>query len=324
MQVFRSDIRVGLVVLLSFILLVAGIFVVSDMRSLWSHQKSLTILFRYSDGLSVGAPVRWAGFEVGQVKSIGIAPGAADRIAVTVAISPKARVRTDSSAKIRDLGMMGSKYVEISPGSPDCAELPPGATIEGKTPASLSQIMETGGKVASSLLDLVKQARQLVYEVRNDYKIEQTVHNANALIVELKKNTADLGPIMKNIRKVTGEGGEQLTSLIREVRRTNAQLQQKLGSVSDAVTKTAAQAGKGLAQTQKTMKSVRSIVDSNKDNIDSLLAHLNESSKNLEALSEDLRLHPWKVVWKTDGKVGDSSNAAKWRQKGRIGPYGKE
>jgi ABC-type transporter Mla subunit MlaD len=220
--------------------------------------------------------------------------------------------------------MMGSKYVEISPGSPGCAELPPGATIEGKSPASLSQIMETGGKVASNLLDLVKQARQLVYEVRNDYKLEQTVHNANALIVELRKNTADLGPIMNNMKKVTGEGGEQLTSLLREVRRTNAQLQQKLGSVADAVTKTAGQADKGLAQTQKTMKSVRSMLDSNKDNVDSILAHLNETSKNLDALSQDLRLHPWKVVWKTDGKVSETSNGAKSRQRGRIGPYGKE
>ena len=324
MQVFRSDIRVGLVVLISFILFVAGIFVVSDMRSLWSDKKTLTILFRYSDGIASGAPVRWAGFEVGQVQRIYIAPGVADRIAVTVAISPKARVRKDSSAQIRDLGMMGSKYVEISPGSTGSPELPSGATIAGQSPASLSQIIETGGKVASGLVDLVGQAKQLVSEVRNDYQIKQTVENANALLVQLRENTADLGPIMKNMRKVTGDGGDQLTALIAEVRRTNRELQMRLGSVGDRFTKTMGQADKGLAEAQKTMKGVRSVVDSNKDNMDSILAHLNETTRNLDALSEDLRLHPWKVVWKTDGKAGQTSNAAQWRQKGRIGPYGKE
>ncbi len=324
MQVFRSDIRVGLVVLISFILFVAGIFVVSDIRSMWSDKKTLTILFRYSDGIAAGAPVRWAGFEVGQVQRIRIAPGVSDRIAVTVSISPKARVRKDSSAQIRDLGMMGSKYVEISPGSPGSPELPAGATMNGKSPASISEIIETGGKVASGLVDLVKQAKLLVTEVRNDYQIKQTIENANALLVQLRKNTTDLGPIMKNMRKVTGEGGEQLTSLIKEVRRTNLELQSRLGSVGDQVTKTMGQADKGLAEVQKTVKGVRSVVDSNKDNIDSILAHLDETTRNLDALSEDLRLHPWKVVWKADGKAGNGSNAAESRQKGRIGPYGKE
>ena len=322
MQVFRSDIKVGLVVLISFILLVAGIFVVSDIRSLWSDKKTLTILFRYCDGITAGAPVRWAGFEVGQVQRIRIAPGVADRVAVTVSISPKARVRKDSSAAIRDLGMMGSKYVEISPGSPKSPELPSGATMEGKSPSSISEIIETGGKVASGLVDLVGQAKQLVTEVRSDYQIKQTIRNANGLLVQLRKNAADLGPIMKNMRKVTGDGGEQLTALIGEVRRTNRELQKRVGSIGEAATKTMGEAGRGLAEVRKTVKGVGSVVDSNKDNIDSILAHLNETTRNLEALSEDLRLHPWKAVWKADGKAG--SNAAEWRQTGRIGPYGKE
>ncbi|MDR3570307.1 MAG: MlaD family protein [Syntrophobacteraceae bacterium] len=324
MQVFRSEIRVGLVVLISFILFVSGIFVVSGIRSLWSDKKTLTILFRYCDGITAGAPVRWAGLEVGQVQRIRIAPGVSDRIAVTVGISPKVRVRKDSSAQIRDLGMMGSKYVEISPGSAGSPELPSGATMEGKSPASLSQIIETGGKVASGLVELVRESKQLVSEVRSDYQIKQTIENANALLVELRKNTADLGPIMKNVRKVTGEGGRQITGLIGEVRRTNRQLQRRLGSVGDQVTKTMGQADKGLAEVQKTVKGVRSVVDSNKDNIDSILAHLNETSRNLDALSEDLRLHPWKVVWKGEGKAGSKAGSAQWRQRGRIGPYGKE
>ena len=45
MQVFRSEIKVGLLVLISFILFVIGIFVVSDVRSLWDKKKTLTILF---------------------------------------------------------------------------------------------------------------------------------------------------------------------------------------------------------------------------------------------------------------------------------------
>ncbi|MGO9020495.1 MAG: MlaD family protein [Syntrophobacteraceae bacterium] len=323
MQVFRSEIKVGLLVVISFILFVVGIFVVSDVRSLWDKKKTLVILFHYADGITAGSPVWYAGFEVGGVKDIRIASGVADRIAITVRISPDARVRKDSSAEIRSLGMMGAKYVEISPGSPDSPELASGDVIEGKSPASLSEIIETGGKVASGLVDLVQEAKDLVSEVRNEYTIKETIQNANALLIQLREHTADLGPIMKNIRKVTGQGGDEFVSLIREVRDTNKDVQKRLGTIETELTKTLGQAGQGFSEATEAAKGLRSILDSNDDNIASMVSHLNETSRHLEALSEDIRLHPWKVVWKTDGAI-DASNAAQWREKGRIGPYGKQ
>ncbi|MGA3113774.1 MAG: MlaD family protein [Syntrophobacteraceae bacterium] len=323
MQVFRSEIKVGLLVVISFILFVIGIFVVSDVRSLWDKKKTLVILFHYADGITAGSPVWYAGFEVGGVKDIRIASGVADRIAITVRISPDARVRKDSSAEIRSLGMMGAKYVEISPGSPDSPELASGDVIEGKSPASLSEIIETGGKVASGLVDLVQEAKDLVSEVRNEYTIKETIQNANALLIQLREHTADLGPIMKNIRQVTGQGGNEFVSLIREVRDTNKDVQKRLGSIETELTRTLGQAGQGFSEATEAAKGLRSILDANEDNIASMVSHLNETSRHLEALSEDIRLHPWKVVWKTDGAV-DASNAAQWREKGRIGPYGKQ
>lgn len=324
MQVFRSEIKVGLLVVISFILFVIGIFVVSDVRSLWDKKKTLLILFQYADGITAGSPVWYAGFEVGGVKDIRLAPGVADRIALTVRISPDARVRKDSRAEIRSLGMMGAKYVEISPGSPESPELASGDVLEGKSPASLSEIIETGGKVASGLVDLVGEAKALVFEVRNEYAIKETIQNANALLVQVKEHTADLGPIMKNIRQVSGQGGKELVSLIGEVRDTNRDVQKRLGSIEAELTRTLGQAGRGFSEAEEAVKGLRSILASNEDNIASIISHLNETSRHVEALSEDIRLHPWKVVWKADGVVGSASDAAQWREKGRIGPYGKK
>lgn len=324
MQVFRSEIKVGLLVLVAFILFVVGIFVVSDVRSLWDKKKTLTILFQYADGITKGAPVWYAGFEVGGVKDIRIASGVSDRIAITVRISPDARVKKDSRAEIRSLGMMGAKYVEISPGSPESPELVSGDVLEGKSPASLSEIIETGGKVAVGLVDLVKEAKEFVFEVRNEYTIKETIQNANALLVQVKENAADLGPIMKDIKQVSGQGGKELVSLIREVRDTNQDVQKRLAAVETELTRTLGQAGRGFSEAEETVKGLHSILDSNEDNIASIISHLNETARHLEALSEDIRLHPWKAVWKTDGAVDSASDAAQWREKGRIGPYGKK
>src|SRR5208337_5048280 len=223
---------------------------------------TLTINFQYADGITAGSPVWYAGFEVGGVKDIRIASGVADRIAITVRISPDARVKKDSRAEIRSLGMMGAKYVEISPGSPESAELASGDVLEGKSPASLSEIIETGGKVASGLVDLVGEAKALVFEVRNEYTIKETIQNANALLVQVKENTADLGPIMKDIRQASGQGGKELVLLLREVRDTNRDVQKRLGSIEAQLNMTLGKAGRGFSEAEQAVKGFRSILDS--------------------------------------------------------------
>jgi phospholipid/cholesterol/gamma-HCH transport system substrate-binding protein len=268
--------------------------------------------------------VWYAGFEVGAVKNVRIAKDVADRIAITINISPEARVRKDSHTEIRSMGMMGAKYVEISPGSPDSPELASGDTLEGKSPASLTEILETGQKVAARLLDLVQEANTLVHEVRTEYAVRDTIQNANGMVTQFRQQVAELGPVMKNMKQVTGEGGKELVSLIKDLRDTNKDLQKRLLNVETGLTKTLDQAGRGFAEAEGTVKSVKSFLVSNEDNLGSLLTHLNETSRNLEALSEDLRFHPWKVVWKEDGALDTVPvGAEQWREKGRIGPYGK-
>jgi phospholipid/cholesterol/gamma-HCH transport system substrate-binding protein len=325
MQVFRSEIKVGLLVLVSFILFVVAIFVVSDIRSLWDKKKTIAILFPYADGITKGSPVWYAGYEVGEVSDIRIAQGTADRIAVNIRVIPEARIRKDSRCEIRSLGMMGAKYIEVSPGSPGSPELASGEVLEGRSPASLSQIMETGQKVADHLVDLVQEAKTLVHEVRTEYTIKETVRNANSLLVHFQEQTSELGPIMKNLRQVTGDGGKELVSLLKEVRDTNKGLQKRLLTVETSITKTLGQAGDGISEVKGTVQGVRSVVNSSQDDIASLLLHLNEMARNLEGLTEDLREHPWKVVWKADGTPEVvPAGAEKWREKGRIGPYGKK
>jgi phospholipid/cholesterol/gamma-HCH transport system substrate-binding protein len=325
MQVFRSEIKVGLLILISFILFVVGIFVVSDIRSIWDKKKTVAILFQYADGITKGSPVWYAGYEVGAVSDIRIAKGTADRIAITIRVNPEARIRKDSRCEIRSLGMMGAKYIEVSPGSADSPELASGEVLEGQSPASLSEIMETGQKVASYLVDLVQEAKTLVHEVRTEYSMKETVQNANDLVIHLREQTSELGPIMKNLRQVSGDGGRELVALLKEVRETNKGLQKRLQTVETSLTKTLGQAGGGISDVRGTVQGVRSVVNNSQDDIASLLLHLNETARNLEGLTEDLREHPWKVVWKADGTPETvPAGAEDWREKGRIGPYGKK
>lgn len=340
MQVFRSEIKVGLLILVAFALLSAGIFITSDMKTLWDKKKSIVILFPYADGITKGSPVWYAGFEVGEVTDIRIAQKARDRIAVTVRIDPQAQVRKDSNVEIRSLGMMGAKYVEISPGSADSPEIAAGEIVEGKSPASLSQIMETGRQVATHMVDLVKEVQALVHEIHTQTSIKDVVGNANSLLVEMRGRGEDLKGLVqkldkfadslnvtgRNLKSVSGEGGKELTALLKEVRETNRNLQKRLETVEAGLTKTLGHADSSLVEAKGTVKDVHSILSSSGQDIVSLIKDLKETSHHIEALSEDLRAHPYKVIWKEDGTHDEVNPAGteQWREKGRIGPNGKK
>ena len=77
-------------------------------------------------GLKKGAAVEVAGVEVGRVESIRLSPG--DRASVTLRLEPGLKLHDDAIASIRTKGIIGDKFVKLSPGSSEKL-IPPGGKI---------------------------------------------------------------------------------------------------------------------------------------------------------------------------------------------------
>jgi phospholipid/cholesterol/gamma-HCH transport system substrate-binding protein len=90
-----------------------------------SSQRQIQAEFDSVAGLKPGSTVEIAGVQVGQVKGIGLN---GERAVVTLSVQPNIKVYGDAIASIKTRGLIGDKYVAISPGGAD-KELPPGAKI---------------------------------------------------------------------------------------------------------------------------------------------------------------------------------------------------
>lgn len=352
MEVFRSEIRSGILILVSAVILTVGIFLISDIRTFWEQKRELVVLFKYADGISKGSPVWYSGMEVGEVIKVAMAPGEEDRIALSLRLDPQVRVRKDSKAYIRSLGMMGAKYVEISPGTPQAPELQPGEVLEGQTPVSMSEILETGQRIASGLEETLGEIQGMIREIRSGGAVAQTVQSASAFLEELRQRNRDLEGIFRKVQELLGtsqgsmkrlslsmegvaqqlnstlgRGGEELVALLQELRETNRSVQERLARLEARLLPVLGQAHEGLVETKGLVQDARQLLDVNDQNIYLLLLQLEETSKNLQALSEDLRAHPWKIIWKQDGDLslgGAPKGPEEWRLRGRIGRHGKE
>ena len=111
--------------------------------------------FDHIDGLAVGSDVRLAGVKVGSVLGTTIDPRSflAD---VTLSVRDDIKLPTDSSAEVTSDGLLGGKYLALSPGGADRI-LPVGGTITvTQGSVSLEQLL---GKFIFSVTDMVNAVK---------------------------------------------------------------------------------------------------------------------------------------------------------------------
>jgi phospholipid/cholesterol/gamma-HCH transport system substrate-binding protein len=134
-----EQLKVGGMILAALAILTVAVFKLGEAANLFTKHYRLIVLLPSANGLRVGGSVTVAGQLAGTVAAIDFLPVDADtsrnlRVVVEVDQSLRQQVREDSRAQLRTLGLLGDKIVDITPGTPRYAVLPPGDTIQ-VTPA---------------------------------------------------------------------------------------------------------------------------------------------------------------------------------------------
>ena len=103
------------------VLIVAAVFLVFAYQGSQTHvEGGYRISARFGDasGISLGSDVRIGGVKVGIVSDLGLDSKTYEAVA-TLQVQPQTRIPEDSSAAIVSAGLLGEKYIAITPGSDD-------------------------------------------------------------------------------------------------------------------------------------------------------------------------------------------------------------
>lgn len=99
---------------------------------------AVTVEFPSVGGLRAGSSVEIAGVEIGQVESIGLSDYQAR---VVLRLHGEVKLQEDAIASIKTKGLIGEKYVRISPGGSDQL-IPPGGRIrEVEAPVDFEELL---------------------------------------------------------------------------------------------------------------------------------------------------------------------------------------
>lgn len=184
-----------------------GLFLIGDRQMLFAKKFTIYTEFKKITGLQPGAIVRVSGAKAGSITSIlpPSTPGEKFRVKFEITETLHQLIRTDSFASIETEGLVGGNYLGVGTGSDGAAQIAPNATIAGKEPFDIADLMQQMGAT-------IQKVNETFDEIRGNVQgtvvaIGDTVDNANALIVDvsgdLKKITVSGAALVNDAAQIT-------------------------------------------------------------------------------------------------------------------------
>lgn len=158
-----EQLKVGVVILIAMVVLIVAVYRLGQAANLFTKRYELVAILQAANGLRVGGSVAVAGQIAGSVESIEFLPPDADTtrnliVVMKIDRSLQQQVRENSTARLRTLGLLGDKIIDISPGAVPSPVLEPGDTIPVSPTLDYEQVL---AEAAGAVDDMVKLTQDL-------------------------------------------------------------------------------------------------------------------------------------------------------------------
>jgi len=276
--------KVGIFVLIGIMLLVYMSLRIGGIQFGREEGYEIFIRFDSAAGLDKDASVRVAGVEIGRVKDIVLQNNKAK---VIVRIRPDIKIGKDFTAVLKTKGLLGERYLELIPGSPNAPSLEPGGEITRITTyTDLDKLIS----ILSDAARDIKKVSEALGNVLGGKEGEATLRNIVTNVEEItgrlnkivKTNDEKFGRIMANFEVFSGDlkqkGPEIITGLKEVADNLNQVIAENRDTLKDGF-------GNLKAATQKlgeTMDTINTLAKNIEPKIDESVSTVNNIVKKID------------------------------------------
>ena len=186
----KTELKVGIFVFIALIILISFVLLIGDLRTLAAGYK-VKFIFDFINGVKVGAPVRFAGVDVGEVKEIefiGESGKEETKVAIVGWIKKNIKIPMDSTVWVNTLGLLGERYVEIMPGDDFNNLLPPEGNILGIDPIAMHEVTQLAKNIADNLDVIILKIKNKEGTVGKLLSDDSIYNELDGLIKDIRKN----------------------------------------------------------------------------------------------------------------------------------------
>jgi phospholipid/cholesterol/gamma-HCH transport system substrate-binding protein len=272
-------------------LIAAVLWLAAGVNTQKKYEPYQSIIQESVAGLSIAAPVKYLGVDVGKVSEIGIDPQNSRQVRLKFLIERGTPIKQDTEAVLKSQGLTGIAYVELSGGSVGSPPLV--ATDEVGVPTirskpSLSARLEDVLTTVLANLDRTSANLNSVLDADNRAALKQTLADTAKLVHALSAQQGALGAGIADAARTarnTSLASEKLGPAI-----------ERIAASADAVEKMANAAGRASASAGRTVDAaasgVQQLSNESLPELERLLAELSSLATSMRRLSEQTERNP--------------------------------
>jgi phospholipid/cholesterol/gamma-HCH transport system substrate-binding protein len=201
------ELKVGIFIFIGIVILSVIIFSIGNFYTI-KRGYTLNVIYSFANGINVGAPVRYAGVEVGEVQDINVYFDEKENkpmVKLLVWVSHNTWVHEDAKAIINTLGLLGEKYLEIIPGTKEAKLLKNGEVLRGYDPVSTEELTRDTKEMLAKIADMVESITKVVEDEKFTVSIKNTISNLESLsggmvdlVAQAKEGRGTIGRLMSD------------------------------------------------------------------------------------------------------------------------------
>jgi phospholipid/cholesterol/gamma-HCH transport system substrate-binding protein len=247
-------------------------------------------------GLSLDAPVRYRGVEVGRVRRIALAPGNVELVQLTLDIERGTPVKQDTIAVLRVQGLTGIAYVELSGGGRNSPalqarpgeqfpEIRTGPSLMVRLDNAVTTLLTNANRTSENMNELLDEDNRRVFK--------QTLAELQVLARTLAARSAVIDATLANAARTMDNTARFSGDLPRLVQRI-----QQSADAFDSMTRQLAQAGTGASATLAGARGdLREATGETLQEVRLLASELREVTGSLRHFSEQLEQNPSMLLY---------------------------
>src|SRR6516164_9241934 len=299
MQILRTEVRTGLLVILT-LGFVVGIVLYLSSPGLFRQLKSFRVYFDDAAGIKPGAAVMLAGRKIGTVAEIQSPVPLNDRpetkpnyeAMVRVDVSYDAQIYRETTVSMRSFGLLAELVIDFTNGNPSSGLAGSNERFVGERAPDLGEI---GPLILQKLEPALKQSGATLAELQKTSRNLTLLTAKDSVLTSTLKNFQDVGA---NLKGLTEKGG-RLDSALTQVHEVLGGAHEVLGNVQNITVqlKKDNNLQKALANFDASSEKLKVILDSLNKTLKSALPRIDLIVSDVGQLTDKLKRQPWRAIW---------------------------
>ena len=186
----KLELKVGVFVFIALVILLTFVLLIGDFKT-WTSGHRINFIFNFANGVKIGAPVRFAGVDIGEVKAINFIFSPEEqksKVKITGWVRKEVKMPADSTIWINTLGLLGEKYIEIMPGKDYSRYIVAEDTLIGNEPMAMHELNQLAKTVVTDIDEAIVKIKNKEGTLGKLLYDDTIYKELEALIIDVRKH----------------------------------------------------------------------------------------------------------------------------------------